>query len=198
MNLLSIETATKNPSTSLFRNEEIIYTYMNRDSVPQATDIPSKISEMKEIHSNLFNELDVVAVSIGPGSFTGIRVGLSLAKGIAFAMNLPIIPVNTLHAIQMEIDDNSDHVIAMLSHSSFIYNMEVIDGICGECILSDFHEINNSNLYAMNVDGLLKDSDYYKVSLSSEDIGKYALIHKKELLERELNNISPIYLTEFH
>ena len=198
MNLLSIETATKYPSTTLFRNEEIIYTYTNRGNVPQATDIASKISEMKNIHSHLFKELDVVAVAIGPGSFTGIRVGLSLAKGIAFAMNLPIIPVNTLHAIQMKIEDKSDHVIAIFSHSSFVYCMEVIDGICSECILSDFHEINNNNLYAMNIDGLLKDSDYSKISLSAEDIGEYALLHKKELLERELNNISPIYLNEFY
>jgi tRNA threonylcarbamoyladenosine biosynthesis protein TsaB len=49
------------------------------------------------------NELDCIAVSIGPGSFTGLRIGMTAAKGIAFAANLPIVPVPTFDALSFEV-----------------------------------------------------------------------------------------------
>jgi tRNA threonylcarbamoyladenosine biosynthesis protein TsaB len=52
---------------------------------------------MKIAEINL-NELDGIAVSIGPGSFTGLRVGLATAKGLAFSLSIPIIGVNSLEA----------------------------------------------------------------------------------------------------
>ena len=51
------------------------------------------------------NELDCLAVSVGPGSFTGLRIGMTAAKGIAFASNLPIVPVPSLGALSLEISE---------------------------------------------------------------------------------------------
>jgi tRNA threonylcarbamoyladenosine biosynthesis protein TsaB len=49
--------------------------------------------------SRKFSDLDAIAVSIGPGSYTGLRIGVSATKGLAFAKNLPVIAINTLQAM---------------------------------------------------------------------------------------------------
>jgi tRNA threonylcarbamoyladenosine biosynthesis protein TsaB len=65
------------------------------------------------------DQLDGIAVSIGPGSFTGLRIGLSVAKGLAFALDKRVIPVPTLHALAQRAVDgkivsNGEFILAAL------------------------------------------------------------------------------------
>ncbi len=57
------------------------------------------IREVMDAASYSFDDLDAIAVSIGPGSYTGLRIGVSATKGLAFAKNIPVIAVNTLEAL---------------------------------------------------------------------------------------------------
>lgn len=97
--ILAIETATKACSVAVAQGREIL----GETSlfVPQVhverlvTMIGSLLDDVRLKHA----DLDAIAVSIGPGSFTGLRIGLSVAKGIAFALNKKIVAVPTLNAI---------------------------------------------------------------------------------------------------
>ena len=68
-------------------------------SSSHAASLPRLVTRALDAAQTGWDALDAIAISIGPGSFTGLRIGLSLAKGIAFAGNLPVVPVSTLEAL---------------------------------------------------------------------------------------------------
>ena len=65
-------------------------------------------------------ELDFIAINIGPGSFTGIRIGVSFAKGLSFAKNIPLIPINGFDIINNKIKPKEkSFYICIFSHKSY-------------------------------------------------------------------------------
>jgi tRNA threonylcarbamoyladenosine biosynthesis protein TsaB len=113
--ILNIETATTNCSVSLSKNGKTIllkedynnnYSHAERlhiyiDAVLNEAGITSK-------------DLDAVAVSKGPGSYTGLRIGVSAAKGLCFALDKPLVSVSTLEALAHQVIYNDGVIVAML------------------------------------------------------------------------------------
>ncbi|MDR1773516.1 MAG: tRNA (adenosine(37)-N6)-threonylcarbamoyltransferase complex dimerization subunit type 1 TsaB [Clostridioides sp.] len=103
MKILGIDTSTNAASVAVFEDEKLLgdFTINNKNTHSQ------KLMPMLE---NLFGlldittkDLDLIAVCVGPGSFTGIRIGVSTAKAIAHANNLPIIEVNSLESLEQNV-----------------------------------------------------------------------------------------------
>jgi len=102
--ILNIETATTVCSVALCRDgqvvengiEEVLHT---KDHASQLTVFIEKIMERTGIK---LSEIDAVAVSKGPGSYTGLRIGVSTAKGIAYALDKPLISVCTLKSLAVD------------------------------------------------------------------------------------------------
>jgi tRNA threonylcarbamoyladenosine biosynthesis protein TsaB len=90
-----------------------------------AEKIATVVERALELAEAGFEDLGAVAVSSGPGSFTGLRIGMSFAKGVAFAKNLPIVPVPTLEAIASEIlpvvPDGAEFAVANRAGSQDAY-----------------------------------------------------------------------------
>ena len=97
--ILNIETSTPVCSVAVSRNAEIIGILESSEEKSHASNLAIFIQEIFENFSIEKNEIDAVAVSRGPGSYTGLRIGVSTAKGIAYALNKPLIAVNTLQAM---------------------------------------------------------------------------------------------------
>lgn len=97
--LLQIETATTACSVALMQDEKLLaFKELNERNI-HAEVITLFIEEvMAASHKSLVN-LDAVAVSSGPGSYTGLRIGVSTAKGLCFALDKPLIAVETLQAM---------------------------------------------------------------------------------------------------
>ena len=99
MLILGIETASLTASAALLADDTVIAEYTTNFKKTHSQTVLPMIDEILRMTDKTCADLDAVAVSEGPGSFTGLRIGASLAKGLAFPGDLPIIPVPTIDAI---------------------------------------------------------------------------------------------------
>ncbi len=94
--ILQIETATTVCSVALSENGSVLaYKELEQRNV-HAEIITLFIDEVLKTADKKYRDLDAVAVSCGPGSYTGLRIGISAAKGLCFALDIPLIAVETL------------------------------------------------------------------------------------------------------
>lgn len=98
-NILNIETSTDVCSVALTSEGQVLDHRENYEGQTHATLMSQYVKEMLDYARSRELKLDAVAVSIGPGSYTGLRIGLSEAKGLAFGLQVPLIGVNTLQLL---------------------------------------------------------------------------------------------------
>jgi tRNA threonylcarbamoyladenosine biosynthesis protein TsaB len=94
--ILNIETAIDSASVCLAKNGQPVLSKQHPHPKDSASWIQPAISDLLNETGYTFKGLHAVAVSNGPGSYTGLRVGMATAKGICFALNIPLITMNTL------------------------------------------------------------------------------------------------------
>ena len=94
--LLNIDTATENASIALSENGQAVLTMVNNQQRDHAAWIQPAIQNLLQETGRTMRELQGVAVTAGPGSYTGLRVGMATAKGLCFALGIPLITENTL------------------------------------------------------------------------------------------------------
>lgn len=113
--ILNIETATKNCSVSLARNgETILCKEIAEEGYSHAEKLHVFIEEIiKESQLNI-KDLTAVAVSKGPGSYTGLRIGVSTAKGLCYALGIPLISVDTLAVLAQAVTQNNGLIVPMI------------------------------------------------------------------------------------
>lgn len=113
--ILNIETATKNCSVSLAKAGKILaIKELNDGNYSHGENLHVFIEEVVKEANHTFQDIDAVVVSKGPGSYTGLRIGVSSAKGLCFSLDKPLISVLTLEALANAIDVENDAVIVPL------------------------------------------------------------------------------------
>jgi tRNA threonylcarbamoyladenosine biosynthesis protein TsaB len=97
--ILCIETATDICSVSLSHDGKTIALAETAKGFSHASTLTILIQNCLEEVSLTLNELNAIAISQGPGSYTGLRIGVSVAKGICYALDIPMIAIDTLEAL---------------------------------------------------------------------------------------------------
>lgn len=119
-NILNIETSTDVCSVALTSDGQVLDHTENYEGQTHATLLSKYVKEMLKYARSRELKLDAIAVSIGPGSYTGLRIGLSEAKGLAFGLQVPLIGVNTLQLMTVStmfnhfIDDDNPLYVPMI------------------------------------------------------------------------------------
>lgn len=113
--LLNIETSTTNCSVSLSKKGETLVlkedysaNYSHAESLHVFIDNVVKSAKIK------LSDIDAIAVSKGPGSYTGLRIGVSAAKGLCFALDKPLISVSTLESLSHQVNIDNGFIVPML------------------------------------------------------------------------------------
>jgi tRNA threonylcarbamoyladenosine biosynthesis protein TsaB len=113
MNLLAIETATECCSVALLAGDALF----QRSEIAPRRHAELLLPMCEEVLAEAAlgrRDLDVVAVGRGPGAFTGVRLAISAAQGIAFALAIPVVPVSSLAALAMQAPDDGLDILAVV------------------------------------------------------------------------------------
>lgn len=103
--ILNIDTSVETASVCLAKDDQALQLAINNNQKGHATWLHPAIKQLMSNEGLNMNSLQAVAVTIGPGSYTGLRVGLSTAKGLCYALNIPLITINTLEMMAYAIKD---------------------------------------------------------------------------------------------
>jgi tRNA threonylcarbamoyladenosine biosynthesis protein TsaB len=113
--ILNIETATKNCSVALAKNgETILLKEIAEQGYSHAEKLHVFIEEVVKESGLAINQLDAIAVSKGPGSYTGLRIGVSTAKGLCYALGIPLIGVDTLAVLAQAVSCDNGLIMPMI------------------------------------------------------------------------------------
>ncbi|MCM4155302.1 tRNA (adenosine(37)-N6)-threonylcarbamoyltransferase complex dimerization subunit type 1 TsaB [Gramella sp. AN32] len=113
--IICLETATTNCSVGIAKDGEIIA--IKEDNSPgysHAEKLHVFIDEILKEANLKPGDLDAVAVSKGPGSYTGLRIGVSAAKGLCFSLDIPLISVPTLELLALQLKDEEGFKVPMI------------------------------------------------------------------------------------
>ncbi len=113
--ILNIETATTNCSVSLSKDGKTIVLKEDYDkNYSHAERLHVYIDDVLKEANISSDELEAIAVSKGPGSYTGLRIGVSAAKGLCYALDKPLISVSTLEALAHQVTCDEGVIVSML------------------------------------------------------------------------------------
>ncbi|MBT7895742.1 MAG: tRNA (adenosine(37)-N6)-threonylcarbamoyltransferase complex dimerization subunit type 1 TsaB [Flavobacteriales bacterium] len=181
--ILNIETSTKACSVALFNGDKLLsFREQVTDKFSHSEKLSLYISEVVKEADISFSQLKAVAVSMGPGSYTGLRIGVSSAKGLCYALDIPLIAISTLKSMAYEMSriEKADLYCPMIDAR----RMEVY---------SAFYDAENNMIRKICADIIDKDS--YKKELSNKVIffGDGA-----EKIHSTINNKNAFFISNFH
>lgn len=110
---LFIDTSISFPTISLIRDNEVLYEFHEEIKSDMSSKILSIIDEGLKKSNLTLNSINNIFVVTGPGSFTGVRIGVTIAKTIAWSLNKKIIPISSLEFMATT-NTNKDYVISMI------------------------------------------------------------------------------------
>ena len=146
--ILSIETATKVCSIALGRDGKTTdFTDILEDEYSHSEKLNISILSLLKKNNLSFDEIDAVAISSGPGSYTGLRIGTSSAKGFCYGRDIPLIGVNTLEALCHLAPIDSGVKIPLIDAR----RMEVFGSVFSEInkrAKEDFNEVVTENSFS--------------------------------------------------
>lgn len=113
--ILNIETATKNCSIALAKEGiTVLCKEIAEEGYSHAERLHVFIEEIIKEAGITFQDISAIAVSQGPGSYTGLRIGVSAAKGLSYALNIPLIAVDTLQTLASQVTVSSGLIVPMI------------------------------------------------------------------------------------
>lgn len=131
--LLNIDCATDYASVCVSNNEKVIAFKDNPHQKEHASFLQAAIKDLTEQSGISLKDLNAISVSSGPGSYTGLRVGMASAKGLCYALNIPLVTINTLevmaHAAIRESDPEIDFESALFCPMIDARRMEVFTAL---------------------------------------------------------------------
>lgn len=216
--ILNIDTATESAVISIAQNHKVINFSINSDQKDHASFVQPAIKNILHQSELSINKLNAVAVTAGPGSYTGLRVGMASAKGICYALNIPLITINTLKVFALSMINNFQDQSALycpvidarrMEIFTAVYNHKLVE-ILNPCSMildntSFIDFFNNNKIYfsgsgILKLKGLLenKNAVFIDNDNSPEAMAQLAYENYINMNFSNISYASPVYLKEFY
>jgi len=219
LKILGIDTSTKSCNLGLIEDEDVLIEYtINGLKKKHSSILLPAIKDLLETIDLKIEEVDGIAVSIGPGSFTGLRIGLCVAKGLCYARSLPLLGIPTLDAMAFPLKEIPYLICPVLeSKKDEIYDVvfrggnslhRVMDYKCEDIqsLLVRFSPLNEKIIFLG--DGIKKYWDIIKEKLGKDalfidsqinlpmatNIAFLGLNKLKKREKKDISTITPFYL----
>lgn len=114
MNILAVDTTTFSGSVALLRNTELLGEIGLKSPMTHSEKLLPAINFILKMGDTDVSDIQGYALAVGPGSFTGIRIGLSIVKSFSFASGKPIAPISTLEALAFKLRGNQRRLLSPL------------------------------------------------------------------------------------
>ena len=216
--ILLIETSTTSCSAALSEGSRVIAQKEANERNIHASHITLFIQEVMTIAGKEYSDLNAIAVSKGPGSYTGLRIGVSTSKGLCYALDIPLISVNTIRSMAdgfkttQEIADSA-YLIPMIDArrmevytAIFKTDLTVIEDVNAKIVdQSSFMEFQDNELILFG-DGAEKFKELFsqRPNISFRDFQNSAAhlapLAYEKLAKGEIENMAyfePFYLKDF-
>ena len=212
--ILNIETATKNCSIALAKEAKTIaIREIATQNFSHAEKLHVFIEELFAETNLKLQDLSAIAVSQGPGSYTGLRIGVSAAKGLCYALSVPLIAVDTLELLARKISITDGIIVPMIDArrmevfcAFFDSNFdkiretkaEIIDETSYSEISETMHLIGDG---AMKFKDVLKDKKFqYYPEIEFPSANEMSIVSFQKFQNKQLEDVAyfePFYLKDF-
>jgi tRNA threonylcarbamoyladenosine biosynthesis protein TsaB len=209
--ILAIETSESLCSTAVYFSDEKYFQSIIGDKYFHAEKLIDCVEYSLKISGMEIGELGTIAVSAGPGSFTGLRIGMSAAKGLALGAGLPITAVPTFEAMALQISeslsDGSEFIIANKVNSEEIYYARFKVNVNKAIFVEELKVIKKSD-FQTNIGKLVFGNVFWENNagkkinwnVTAPDavyVAKWAKIFGQKLATRDFDYLEPEYHKNF-
>jgi len=177
MKVLGLTSAIKTIGASVVDGHEILSECSVRGQSVQSEKLIVLVEELLNTCKIKMNDLDAVSVTIGPGSYSGLRGGLATAKGLVEALKIPIIPVSTLHAVAYNLINSSSTIAVAVNAMRDEYNFALFAS-------------NNGKLKRLTKDLIVKLD---KITEVINKINGRIIMAVDERVKDEINNLNIMF-----
>lgn len=191
--ILNIHTSTETAVINLARDGETLHTIFNDDTKQHAAFLHSTVNELLDKEGITIKKLDAIGITSGPGSYTGIRVGLSAAKGFCYALNIPLITFSTLEVMALSAAAPQEDKEAFYCPMIDARRMEVYTALYS----SDLQEIEAPCAKILDENSFEKYRDLSKIIFSGSGSKKFRELGKFANFVFSETGISTESLTSF-
>ncbi len=132
MKILAVDTSTKSCSVAITKDDNLIIELLLESGQTHSIHLMAMVKQALKLAMIAVDEIDGYAVAIGPGTFTGLRIGLSTIKGLAAATDKPVVAISTLKALAFQ----------AFEHTNVIYPM--IDARRGEIYFAGYRQLEET------------------------------------------------------
>jgi tRNA threonylcarbamoyladenosine biosynthesis protein TsaB len=212
--ILNIETATKNCSVALAKNGiTIAWREIAEEGYSHAERLHVFIEELILESAIAFKDLDAIAVSQGPGSYTGLRIGVSSAKGLCYALNIPLIAIDTLQSLAAQISITDGVIVPMIDarrmevfNATFDKELNTIAKAASEIITEESYQNREEEIHYLG-DGASKCKTFLNkknfifhdeiIYPSAKEMSKLSFIKYQKSDTVDVAYFEPLYVKDF-
>ena len=195
MKCFFVDTSSHYVNLAIIENNEVIDFYSEKNDNKLSERIFNLIEKFFSINNLKVHDLDKIFIATGPGSFTGIRVGLTIAKTMAWALKIPLIPVSTLELLASTNIDG-DYIVPIINdRNDFVYAGIYDDNL--NCIMVDsyiqFDKLKEETLKYNNITFISYDLIYKTIKAPKIDIIKVIKKHENDEIIN-VHHVNPNYI----